>query len=175
MRLIRRYTTIALFVVAFLLGVQIPGFIAQYSHRISAHHAEAQLHLRGFQEIADRYLGGSLEALIEKHKRSSDPVFRAEAKLIEDAYLRTLRFSRELAALDTNLFYKMLHVALHADPEVLDESISGYSPAAPLEVDAVICGMGLAILTAAGFNLLLYLTGLMLGRGRRRRLRDRSS
>ena len=174
MRVIRRYTTIVLFVAAFLLGVQIPGFIAQYNHRISAHYAEAELHIRGFQEIADRYLDGDLEALIEKHKRSSDPVFRAEARLIENAYFRIQRFSRELAALDANLFSQVLHVVLHADPDVLEESISGYAAAAPLEVDTALCGLGLGILTAAGFNLLFSLTGLLLGSGRRRHPHNRS-
>ena len=161
----------ALFLAAFLLGIQIPGFIAQYGHRISAHHAEAKLHIRGFQEIADRYLDGDLEALIEKHKRSSDPVFRAEARLIENAYLRIQRFSRELAALDTHLFAQILHVALHADPAVLDESISGYSAAAPLELETIVCGMGLGVLTATAFNLLCYLAGLLTAR--RRHLRKR--
>lgn len=161
-----------LFVAAFLLGIQIPGFIGQYSHRISAHHAEAVLHIKGFQEIADRYLNGNLEALIERHKRSSDPVFRAEARLIENAHVRIQRFSQELAALDANLFYQIFHVTLHADPEVLKESISGYSATAPLEAETAICGMGLGILTAAGFNLLFSLTGLMIGSGRRRRLRE---
>jgi len=58
------YLRLILFAVGLLAGVQVPGFIDQYAQRVSAHQIEVATDFRGFQQVADQYFGGSVEALI---------------------------------------------------------------------------------------------------------------
>ena len=89
MRLLKDYTVRLVFAAGILFGVQIPNFIDQYTHKISAHQLEATKNFSGFQATADKFHGGDVNALIEKHETSADPVFRAEASPIMSVFSTT--------------------------------------------------------------------------------------
>jgi len=64
------YLRLVLFAIGLLAGVQTPGFIDQYAKRVSAHQIEVAQNFSGFQQTADRYFGGSVEALLAHHAAS---------------------------------------------------------------------------------------------------------
>jgi hypothetical protein len=131
-----------------LLGVQAPGFIDQYSKRVSAHYSEAQKDFAGFQHNADQYFGGSVEALIAHHQASDDAVFRDEAKNVSAIYARVKRLALELEAMNRPLPNQIVHVVFYPDKEILDETIAVYSYTVPLNQQAIACGLLVGLLLA---------------------------
>ncbi|HEX5127906.1 MAG TPA: DUF2937 family protein [Rhodocyclaceae bacterium] len=142
-----RYFLIAIASAAMLLGIQIPNFIDQYQKRLDAHLIEVTENLRGFQEIANKYHQGSLEALIKEHEESASQTFRGEAVPIRAMYERYKAFRGEQSNMNTNLAGKIVHVMFGRNRQLLDETVSNYSFNIPLNQEAVLCG---AIFAAVG-------------------------
>jgi hypothetical protein len=145
---VRAYLRLVLFGLGLLIGVQVPGFIDQYSKRVSAHYSEAQKNFAGFQINADQYFSGSVEALITHHEASSDPVFKDEAKTVAALYTRIKNLARELEAMDRPLPSRIVHVVFYPDKEILEETITAYSYTVPLNPDAILCGLVAGLLVA---------------------------
>jgi hypothetical protein len=137
---IYRYFLILVACVAILLGIQVPNFVDQYEKRLDAHFIEVKNNLRGFQEIADKFYGGALEALIAKHETSEDPTFKEEARPIRKMYERYVRFKEQKLALETNLPRKIAFLAIDGDKELLNETYTSYSFTVPLNQSAVFAG-----------------------------------
>lgn len=137
---IYRYILIAVACASLLLGIQIPNFINQYEQRLDAHFMEVKNNLRGYQEIADRNFGGSMEALIGKHEQSPDTVFEQEAEPIRNIYRRYLRFLDEKSHLKTSFPGKALFVLVRGDRELFKETRANYSFSVPFNRPAVLTG-----------------------------------
>ncbi len=137
------YVRLIVFAIGLLVGVQVPSFVDQYAKRVSAHQIEVAGNFRGFQETADRYFGGSVQALIDHHAASADPVFQNEAKTIREMYGRLLALSAELAALQGPLIKQVIHVIFRANHEILDETRSAYTYTVPLDPPGIISGITL--------------------------------
>jgi hypothetical protein len=137
-----------LFALGLLIGIQVPGFVDQYSKRVSAHYIEATKNFAGFQRTANEYFGGSIEALIAHHESSSDAVFKDEAKNVAAIFARLKKLALELDAMSHSLINRILHVAFHPDEEILNETIAAYSYTVPLNLEAVSCGLITALLLA---------------------------
>jgi DUF2937 family protein len=135
------YLRLILFAVGLLAGVQAPGFIDQYAKRVSAHQIEVATDFRGFQQTADRYFGGSVEALIAHHAASQDPPFQQEGRAIQAMYDRLNALTAELAALRGPLIAQIVHVALRPNREILAETRAAYSYTVPLSPAAILCGV----------------------------------
>lgn len=161
--MLRRYLMIAVFGSGLLLGIQAPNFIDQYGHRIDAHFREVSENLRGFQEIADRFHGGDLRALVRHHRSNPDSTFRAEAEPIERMAARKARFAREKAALESAFPLRALHVLLRGDRETLDETYAGYSTTLRLDRLAVFSGLAAALAACLALELLYVLGRRILG------------
>ena len=73
------YLRLVLFTLGLLIGVQVPGFINDYANRVEAHLIEAQTGLAGFQNTANQFFKGDLQALVAHYQSSDDPVFRSDA------------------------------------------------------------------------------------------------
>jgi hypothetical protein len=144
MSFLYRYLLILIACGALLLGIQVPNFVDQYQKRLDAHLQEVAANLKGYQEIADRDFGGSLDALIRKHKDSDDATFRDEAAPIESMFLRRVHFEAQRSALQSSLPQQALYLALHGDRDLLDETWGSYSFAVPLNGLALLSGFGLA-------------------------------
>lgn len=156
-----------LFAAGFLLGVQIPNFVDQYEKRIDAHYLEVNENFKGFQEIANKFFNGSIEALIKKHETSGEPVFEAEAEPLRKIFERKIRFEREHMALQTSLFGQVKHVALEGDREIIEETYRNYSPNLPLDTNAIIWGASIALAVTVLFELLIILFKYIFKIGRR--------
>lgn len=163
MRLLKEYTIRLVFTAGILFGVQVPNFIDQYTQKISAHYLEAAENFSGFQATADKFHEGNVKALIERHETSDDPVFKAEAGPIKEIHSRISAFSSELKCLSTNLFGKIYHVAFKSDRAVLKETLSEYSATVPLNTDAIICGLGLGMVSALVCDLFFFILKMVFG------------
>lgn len=73
--MLRSYLRLVLFTVGLLFGVQIPGFISDYSKRVEAHLIEAQQAVKGYTATAQQFFKGDIRALIQHYRSSEDPVF----------------------------------------------------------------------------------------------------
>lgn len=112
---------------ALLVGIQVPGFVDQYEKRIDAHFVEVQANLKPFQDIANKFHGGSLDALIQKHEASPDRSFRAEGDAIGKVEQRFQLLQREKFALQTSLPRQVVFMATEADRALIDEARRDYS------------------------------------------------
>jgi hypothetical protein len=137
-----------LFSFGLLIGVQAPGFVDQYAKRVSAHYIEATKDFAGFQRSADQNFGGSVDALIAHHQSSTDPVFQGEAHSIATIYTRLKGLALELEAMSRSLPSRIVHVVLYPDKEILHETIAAYSYTVPLNQEAILCGLLVALLLA---------------------------
>ena len=71
-----------LFTLAFLIGVQLPGFIQQYSQRLSGHLAEAENQLQQYQNLADLHFNGQLTQLVSRYQSNPDPAINEVAAIV---------------------------------------------------------------------------------------------
>ena len=146
--MLANYLRLVVFALGLLIGVQVPGFVDQYAKRVSAHQIEVARNFAGFQETADRYYGGSVEALIAHHVASADPAFNDEARSIRAMYQRLTALTAELAALQGPLIARIVHVALRPNPEILAETRAAYSYTVPLSPPAVVSGITIGAVLA---------------------------
>jgi hypothetical protein len=149
------YLRLVVFAFGLLVGVQVPGFVDQYAKRVSAHQIEVARDFAGFQETANRFFGGSVEALIAHHVASPDPAFQDEGRSVRAMYDRLTVLTAELAALRGPLIRRIVHVVFRPNREILDETWSAYSYTVPLNPPALVSGIAigafLAMLVEATF------------------------
>lgn len=168
MSLIPRLLLLAMAATALLVGIQLPNFVDQYEKRLDAHFIEVQTNLKPFQDIADRFHAGSMEALIEKHERSADTTFHAEGQAIEKLYRRFQRFANEKSQLATAaLPQQLLFIATRADRDLVDETRHSYSFGLLLNQQAVIAGAVFMLIAVVLLELVFALLRLAWGSDRR--------
>ncbi len=155
--MLANYVRLILFAVGLLVGVQVPGFVDQYAKRVSAHQIEATVNFRGFQETADKYFNGDVEALITHHAGSDDLAFKDEGRTIRTIYDRVKMLTAELAALRGPLIAQIFHVATGANRDILAETRTEYAYTVPLSPAAIASGV------VIGTVLALSLEGLVQG------------
>lgn len=166
MSLISRLLFLGLVAAALLTGVQLPNFVDQYRKRLDAHLIEVQTNLKPFQDIADQFHEGSIEALIAQHERSPDPTFHAEGEAIGKMYRRFQRFANERDQLQVDLPWQLAFIATRADRELVDETRRNYSFALLLNQAAVFSGLAVMGAVAILWELLAALLRLLRPRGR---------
>lgn len=157
MNMLYRYFLVVAACAALLLGIQLPNFVDQYEKRLDAHLSEVSINLQGYQDIADKFFGGSLADLITKHEQSLDIIFREEAKPIRVMFQRQRHFLDEKSALATGLLGKLIHLASRGDEQLLDETYASYSYTVPLNGAALTAGMVAMIGTVLFIELLRLL------------------
>ncbi|HAF45957.1 MAG TPA: hypothetical protein DCK83_13785 [Gallionellaceae bacterium] len=162
--ILHRYLMIIVACISLLLGLQVPNFVDQYQKRVDAHLREVSVNLQPFQDIASKYFAGDMSKLIALHRNSIEKPFQEEGAAIEKMVQRKLRFETDMAALQTSLPQKALHVLLHGDRELLDEALGQYSYAVPLSQDALIFGAGVALIILLAVELLLALVRFAAGK-----------
>jgi hypothetical protein len=157
--MLRAYLRLVLFAVGLLAGVQVPGFVDQYAKRVSAHYSEVTQNFAGFQNAADQYFGGNIDALIAHHEASRDSVFKDEAKPIKALYARLQSLGVELEAMNRSIFSRIMHVGFRPDREILNETMRAYSYTVPLNQDAILSGVTAGLLLALAVE--SFLVGIL--------------
>ena len=146
--MIRGYLRLVVFAAGLLIGVQVPGFIDQYSKRVNAHYLEAEKNFSFFQQTADRYFEGNVTALIQHYDASEDPVFQDDAESVQGIFSRVQRLSAEAAAMSQQWYKRAAHVLWEPHPEIIKETFAAYSYTVPLEPKAIAWGVGVGLTVA---------------------------
>jgi hypothetical protein len=142
------YLRLIVFSLGLLVGIQVPGFVDQYAKRVNAHYFEVLRNFAGFQDSADRYFGGSVEALIDHHATSPDAVFEGEARTIREMYERLAALKAERVAMSGPLLRQIIHMVFRPNTEILGETRSEYTYAVPLNAPAIVSGLAIGALLA---------------------------
>jgi hypothetical protein len=163
--MLRSYLRLVLFTAGLLIGVQIPGFISDYSKRVEAHLIEAQKSLGGYNDTAQRFFKGDVQALIQHYRSSDDPVFRTDADNINNLLTRTQTLDREWLALQGPWYMRAWHVLTAADPDIRTETWNGYSWQVLLSPDVIGWGLVCALLFSLVIeSFVLFIDWVFVGR-----------
>lgn len=171
--MLRSYLRLALFALGLLVGVQVPGFIDDYSKRVEAHLSESQQSLKGFRETARRFFKGDLVALVEHYQVSKDPVMRSDAESVETLVERAQFLELEAKAMQGPWYAQIWHLASAADPELVEETLAAYRYQVLLAPEAIAWGIACAMLLAWLLESLVLGLGMLLGAGRNQKVQQR--
>jgi len=159
---LRSYLRLTLFAFGLLVGIQVPGFIEAYAQHVEARRLEAQQGLQGFQQTAQRFFGGDLDALVRHYQDSDDPVFQSDAQSVEQLVSRARMLEREWQAMQGPWYARAAHVLLGAQRSLREQVL--------LAPEAIAWGLSCALLLAWLVESLLLAASFPL-RSRARRYR----
>ncbi|NWL22314.1 DUF2937 family protein [Pseudomonas umsongensis] len=163
------YLRLVLFAAGLLIGVQVPGFISDYAKRVEAHLIEAQAGLSGFQNTANQFFKGDMQALVAHYRASEDPIFRSDADSLGNLLTRRVALDKQFQAMQGPWYIRFLQVVLAADPDIRKETWNGYSYQILLTPEAMIWGMSGALLLSFGIECLFRLIDWVVLGGKRLR------
>jgi hypothetical protein len=126
-------------------GGCVPGFIAQYRQRVGGRLDQVLADIAPFQQIADRYHGGSLDALIQYHLASKDPTFHAEGAALQamvDAE-KALRHAYE--SLQGGIWHQLAWLVPNHDPEIVRAAWSDYIPSVTLDFQGITVALAIGV------------------------------
>ena len=162
--MVRGTIYILVFVAGALVSSQFPTFSNQYHQRLQARYEQVNIDLAPFEAIADRYHGGSMEALVQHHLNSNDPTFYAEGEAIQlmlDSR-RSLAESESVAA--DSYLQQATWLYQHRDDVLVSSTRNGFQPALLADTRALTFAAGIGLALAAVVWLLLNLIGYGAGR-----------
>ncbi|MFI8481240.1 DUF2937 family protein [Pseudomonas sp. NPDC078700] len=171
--MLRSYLRLALFALGLLVGVQVPGYINDYSKRVDAHLLESEQSLQGFRETAKRFFKGDMVALVAHYQASDDPVMQSDAKSVNTLVMRADLLKTESQAMHGPWYQQVWHLSTAADSQLLEETYNAYTFQVLLVPEAIAWGIACALLLAWVIELLLVTIVGLLGGGNDRRVRDR--
>ncbi|MBI3907599.1 MAG: DUF2937 family protein [Pseudomonas fluorescens] len=163
------YLRLVLFAAGLLIGVQVSGFISDYAKRVEAHLIEAQAGLSGFQNTANQFFKGDMQALVAHYRASEDPIFRSDADSLSNLLTRQLALDKQFQAMQGPWYIRFLQVVLAADPDIRKETWNGYSYQILLTPEAMVWGMSGALLLSFGIECLFRLIDWVVLGGKRLR------
>ncbi len=131
-------------------GGCLPGFVTQYRQRVGGRLDQVQIDLAPFQQIAERFHGGSLDALIQHHLRSTDPTFHAEGQAIQAMVDSESRLRAMFEGLQGSVAEQLIYLARHLDRGIASATWNSWIPAFNLEMSSILValcvGVGLWLL-----------------------------
>lgn len=163
---IKRYSFLIVFTLSLLLGLQAPNFLQQYEMRLQGHYAEAKLQLAQFQSLADAYFEGDLQALIQKHKSSQVALFRDEAFVIEQSYLRVQMLQQKIEGIKQPVWQRLSALSHEIADPIVQEAWAGYQANIVLNKQAIVVGLTLAVLVMLLLEFVFYLLKLSFIKGK---------
>lgn len=140
------YLRILLFCGFTLLGLQVPNFVTQYGDSLNAHLIEAQQSLNQFQDEADRFFHGNIEALIYHYRSSNDEVFQQGAESIQGLYQRQQLLAVHLRDFHQSAWHAYLQALATPLADIRNEVLQRFNYALQLRPQAIAFGLFTALL-----------------------------
>ena len=162
--MIRGILYILIFAAGFVAGGLFPSFSAQYHQRLQAQYDQVSIDLAPFEAIADRFHGGSMEALVEHHLNSTDPTFYAEGKAIQLMIDSKARLAESQAAAEAPYVDQAVWLYRNRDEAIVQRTWESFQPAMVTSENAVT--FSLTIATAV--LLVAWIVSALLSAGFRR-------
>ncbi|XPF94709.1 DUF2937 family protein [Colwellia sp. RE-S-Sl-9] len=135
-----------LFTLTFIVGVQFPEFIQQYSQRLSGHLNEALLQLNEYQLIANRHFDGNLKTMIEKYLLNSEPSIKETGEIIMNTSTRASDLQAHLFNIqETDYIKRVYYFITEFDESMVQATFQQYQLAIPLSLPALSTGVASAL------------------------------
>lgn len=136
-----------IFTAVFIIGVQLPEFIQQYSQRLSGHLNESLQQLEQFQLIANRHFEGNLSTMIQKYSSNIEPSISETGDLIVNTSQRVKYLDSHLKSIEQTDYFKQLHAFItEYDLPMAQATLKQFQLAIPLDFMALATGAALAFL-----------------------------
>ncbi|GLX80480.1 hypothetical protein tinsulaeT_38200 [Thalassotalea insulae] len=136
-----------LFTLSFIVGVQLPEFIVQYSQRLSGHLNEAKLQLSQFKQLAEIHHNGNLAQLVSSFRENQDPTVMKTADIIEQLIVRVDYLEQHLTnILSPSYWIQIKSLIVEYDVAIMQQTAKLFKLAIPLEVTSLATGALLALL-----------------------------
>jgi hypothetical protein len=133
MALVRGLFDRLLLIAGFLVGGCVPGFIAQYQQRVGGRLDQVRQDLLPFQEIARRYHGGDMQALVKHHLAAADKSFQAEGLAIRDMLDSLARLQAMVEGLAGSTWHQVGYLLRHFDRDIGAATWQVYVPSFNLD------------------------------------------
>jgi hypothetical protein len=143
--LIRGLLDRAVLVAGTVAGGCVPGFIVQYRQRVGGRLDQVVMDLAPFRAIAERFHGGSLDALIQHHLVSPDSTFRAEGAAIQAMVDSELRLRGMMEALQGGVWHQLQYLVVHPDHDLLQATWSAYVPSFTLDMQGILMALVIGV------------------------------
>lgn len=148
-------------------GGCVPGFVTQYRQRVGGRLDQVQIDLAPFEEIARRYHGGDLGALVRHHLASTDPTFRAEGQALQAMIDSLARLQAMAEGLAGSVWQQLSYLAVHYDRGIGDATWQDYIPTFALDLPslmvAAVIGLGLWLLFLGIWSAIAWLVDQVSG------------
>jgi hypothetical protein len=162
--MIRGIIYIIVFLTGFFAGGLFPSFSAQYHQRLQAQYDQVSIDLAPFQNIADRFHGGSLDALIQHHLLSTDPTFHAEGEAIQLMINSKAQLAESKAAAEAPYIDQARYFYKHMDENIAQATWKSFTPAVITTEHAVTFSLTIATLSIIVLWAILALLSLAMRR-----------
>jgi len=139
-----------------LAGGCIPGFIQQYRQRVGGRLDQVQIDLAPFQEIARRYHGGDMDALVRHHLASADATFHAEGEALQAMLASLSRLQAMAEGLAGTLWQQIAYLLRHYDNSIGAATWRDHVPTFSLEPDGLIVALAVGVTCWLLFQLLWF-------------------
>lgn len=101
-----------------LVGGCVPGFITQYHQRVGGRLDQVKIDLAPFQQVANRFHGGQLDALVKHHLASPDQSFNAEGQAVQAMVDNLARLQAMVDGLSGSVWKQIGFLARHYDRDI---------------------------------------------------------
>lgn len=157
------YIRIFIFLGGTLASVQVPLFVDQYGKSLEAHFLEAENALNEFQDDANKYFDGNIEALIAHYKQSGDKVFNDGGTSIQSLLERYLFLKKNFTRFTGSQWQAYVQALFTPVAEVQEEVWHNFSYALILEPRSLLFGLVAGLLLASFVEVVLRLLVLLGG------------
>lgn len=149
------YLKLSILLIGLLIGVQVPGFVAQYGHNLDARVAESSRNVAQFQDDADQYFHGDLDKLIAHYAQKNDPVMVSGGQSIEALVTRNQQLVNAQQSFHQTFYSPYVHVLISPIDEIRAQVWANYDYQVVLNVSAIVVGLccGLLLLALLEFTL----------------------
>ncbi|MEJ0099753.1 MAG: DUF2937 family protein [Pseudomonadota bacterium] len=140
-----------------LVGGCVPGYITQYQQRVGGRLDQVKIDLAPFEEIARRFHGGDLHALVAHHLASPDQSFHAEGQAVQGMIDSLARLQAMMEGLTGSVWHQMGYLARHFDGQIGTATWQNYLPSFNLDPAS--------LMVAGAFGVLCWLLFMALWSG----------
>ena len=139
-----------LFTISFIIGVQLPEFIVQYTQRLSGHLDEARFQLQQFQLIADNHFQGDLVMMVKRYQGNTEASIVETGNLIITTQERITWLEQHLTNMSqADLTRKLYAFVTEYDFAMAQATMQQFQLAIPLNYAALSTGIIIALILLA--------------------------
>lgn len=159
------YVRLMAFFAGALGGLQLPGLMHHYEAMVDARRAESEVALAAFQDEADRFFKGSIQALADHYRQLPDTIASEGGASIESLLHRRDQLAAISARLSSGWWQAIPELVWPSQVELREQAWNTYSWQIILERQALLAGLifGLvvAVLSESLLLMILAVPGLL--------------